>query len=138
MPFNSREYEWSDLSVALGNRDVTGFRDIEYDETEEIEPLFAKGKHAHSIQGGNRAVKGQIVLLQSEYEALVIAGGGSVLNLRGLSLVVCYGDGVSATPITDIVEGVRFSSAPKKFSQGQKFMEITLPFLATGLKNQAR
>ena len=138
MPFNSREYEWSDVTVVLGNRDITGIRAIKYEESEEVEALFAKGKHAHSIQGGNRAVSGEINLLQSEYEALVTAGKGSVLNLRGLSVVVAYGDGTSGMPITDIVEGIRFSRAAKEFTQGQKFMEVTLPFLAVAVKNQAR
>ncbi len=137
--FNSREYEWADISVVLGNRDVTGIRGIKYTEKQELEHLHAKGNRAHSIQGGNITVEGEITLLQSEYEALVLAGKGSVLSLRGLAIVVSYGNPAEGdTPITDVVHGIRFSEAAKDWKQGDKFKEISLPFLAARLQNQVK
>lgn len=139
MPFNSREYEWSDLSVAVGNRDITGIRGVSYKEAIEAEPLFAKGRNAHSIQTGNITIDGEITLTQSEYEALVTAGNGSVLKLRNLTAVVSYGNPSNGdSVITDIITGIQITEAAKQLSQNDKFMEITLPFVATGLKNQAR
>lgn len=139
MPFNSREYEWNDISVGIGNRDITGIRGISYTEEQELEPLYAKGPNPHSIQGGNIAYNGTVTVLQSEYEALVKAGNGSVLNLRGLNIVINYGNPTQGdAPITDVLEGVRFSAASKDWTQNDKFKEIALPFMATGLKNQVR
>lgn len=139
MPFNSREYEWSDLSVAIGNRDITGIRGINYKEAIEAEPLYAKGRLPHSIQTGNISFDGEITLTQSEYEALVVAGNGSILNLRNLTAVISYGNPSNGdTVITDIMTGIQITEAAKSLSQNDKFMEITLPFVATGLKNQAR
>jgi hypothetical protein len=139
MPFNSREYEWSDLSVAAGNRDITGIRGINYKDSIEAEPLYAKGRYPHSIQTGNIAYDGEITLLQSEYEALVEAGGGSVTKLRNLTVVVSYGNPSNGDAvITDILTGVQITEASKQLNQNDKFMEIKLPFLATGLKNQAQ
>ena len=135
--FNSRQYEWADLTLVLGGRDITGIRGVKYSEKAEKEALFAKGRYAHSIQTGNVAVEGEITLLQSEYEALVIAGGGSVL---GLSLDGVFGYGNPAngdTPIFDRVLGISFTEAAKEFKQGDKFMEITLPFVALSVKNNS-
>jgi hypothetical protein len=138
MPFDSREYEWSDITVVTGNRDVIGIRGIKYTEKEEVEHLHAKGKYAHSIQGGNNTVEGEITVLQSEYEALVKAGNGSVLKLRGLNIVCEYGNPTEGVaPMVDIVHGIRFSEAGKDWKQGDKFKEITLPFLAIRVQNQA-
>lgn len=138
MPFDSREYEWSDITVVTGNRDVIGIRGIKYSEKEEIEPLHAKGKYAHSIQGGNITYEGELTVLQSEYEALVKAGNGSVLKLRGLNIVCAYGNPTDGSaPMTDIITGIRFSEAGKDWKQGDKFKEIALPFLALRVQNQA-
>ena len=137
MSFNSRQYEWADLSLILGGKDITGIRGVKYSEKAEKEPIFGKGKYAHSIQTGNITVEGEITLLQSEYESLVTAGGGSVLSLN-LDGVFAYGNpsaGVSL--LTDRVVGISFTEAAKEFKQGDKFMEITLPFIALSVKNQA-
>lgn len=135
--FNSRQYEWADLTLVLGGKDLTGIRGVKYAEKAEKEAVFAKGRNAHSIQTGNIAVEGEITMLQSEYEAMVLAGGGSVLGLS-LDGVFAYGNpsaGVSL--LTDRVVGISFTEAAKEFKQGDKFMEITLPFIALSVKNQA-
>lgn len=133
---NGREYEWGDLTLILGGRDLTRFRGIKYTGKIEREPLFAKGRTAVSIQTGNEAVEGEIKMLQSEYEALVDAGKGTVLSLN-LDALVSYGDPFKGDNMTtDRIEGIRFTEATKEFNQGDKFQEITLPFLALKIVNQ--
>ncbi len=135
--FNSRQYGWSDLSLILGGRDLTAFRGIKYTEKIEREALYGKGRNAISIQSGNVSVEGEITMMQSEYEALVQAGNGSVLNLS-VDAVVVYGDpSLGDAMTTDRIIGIQFTEAPKELKQGDKFMEITLPFLALGVRNQA-
>ena len=63
--FNSREYEWSDVTVVLAGRDVTGIRGISYSPAQEKEALYAKGNKPHSIQRGNKSYSGSVRLLQS-------------------------------------------------------------------------
>lgn len=136
MAFNSRQYEWADLTLILGGRDVTGIQAIKYSEKIEREAIFAKGRDAHSIQSGNSTVEGEITVLQSEYEALVKSGGGSVLSLS-LDGLFAYGNPMNGDAIiTDRVLGIRFTEAPKEFKQGDKFMPITLPFIALRVQNQ--
>ena len=64
--FNTREYEWSDVTVVLGGRDVTGLRGIAYSEAQEKEALYAKGNKPHGIQRGNKSYTGSVRILQSE------------------------------------------------------------------------
>ena len=70
--FNTREYEWSDVTVVLAGQDVIGLRGISYSSAQEKEALYAKGNKPHGIQSGNKAYTGSIRLLQSELEALTM------------------------------------------------------------------
>lgn len=134
--FNSRQYEWADLTLILGGRDVTGIRGVKYSKTIEREAVYAKGRKAHSIQSGNEAITGEIKMLQSEFEALVKSGGGSVLSLS-VDALVSYGNpGNGDSMTTDRIEGIRFTEEPSEMNQNDKFQEITLPFLALDIKRQ--
>lgn len=134
MAFDSRQYEWADLSLILGGNDLTGIRAVKYSEKMEREAVYGKGRYPHSIQSGNSSFEGEVTLLQSEYEALVAAGNGNVLSLS-LDAEVNYGNPPDA-PITDRIIGLRFTEAAKEMKQGDKFMEITLPFVALNVQNQ--
>lgn len=73
---NTREFEWSDISLVVAGRDIKGFRGVKYSEKQEKEALYAKGNKAHCIQSGNIAYEGELTLTQSEYETLRLAMGG--------------------------------------------------------------
>jgi hypothetical protein len=136
MAFNSREYEWADITLILGGRDVTGIQAVKYAEKVEREPIYAKGRDAHSIQTGNSAVTGEITMLQSEYEALVVSGKGSVMSLS-LDALVAFGNPLNGDAIIkDRIVGIRFTESAKDIKQGDKFMAITLPFVALRIQNQ--
>lgn len=139
MAFDSREYEYADLTLIIANRDVTGFRGIKYSEKIEREALHAKGRYAHSIQSGNVTVEGEITVLQSELEALIVAGKGSILRLKNLTAGITYGNASEGDAvITDHVEGIYFTESPKELKQGDKFMEVSLPFVAMRIRHQVQ
>lgn len=137
MAFNSREYEWADISLVLGGRDLTGIRAVKYTEKMEREAIYAKGRNPVAIQSGNASFEGEISVLQSEYEALVAAGNGSIMGLS-LDAIVSYGNPLTGpvTTLTDRIYGIRFTEASKEFKQGDKFMEMKLPFVCLNVKNQ--
>ena len=136
MAFNSREYEWADTTLILGGRDVTGIQAVKYAEKIEREPIYAKGRDAHSIQSGNSAITGEVTMLQSEYEALVKSGGGTIMSLS-LDALLAFGNPANADAIiTDRLLGIRFTESAKELKQGDKFMEISLPFVALRVQNQ--
>ena len=135
--FNSKEYEFSDVSTVVAGRDITGLRGVKYTEKQEKEALYAKGNKPHSIQHGNKSVEGSITLLQSELEAMVKAGGGSALDIA-FNIVVVYGNPSNGDVlITDIIKHAEFTEVPKQLKQGDKFQEIELPFIALDVKPQA-
>lgn len=135
--FDSREYEWADLTLILGGRDITGIRAIKYKTSIEREALYAKGRHPHSIQSGNIKFEGEIKMLRSEYEALSTAGKGTVLSLS-LDGLFNYGNPAEGNAITTTrASGIRFLEEEVSDEQGSKFQEITLPFVCLRIKNKA-
>ncbi len=132
---NTREYEWSDVTVVMAGRPVTGLRGVKYSAKQEKELLHAKGNKPHSIQRGNKTYDGEITLLQSEYEALKQACGGDILD-ASLDIVAAYGNPTAGDVITtDVLVGVEFTEDNTEWKQGDKFQEKTLPFLFIDLKN---
>jgi len=129
--FNSREYEWADLTFLLGGKDLTGFRGIKYTIKQEKEVVYGKGNMPIAIQKGNKSIEGEITILQSELETMRLQSGTkSILDLQ-LDGVVCYGNPANGDVlVTDVVQGIQFTEEPKELKQGDKFMEITLPFIA--------
>lgn len=132
---NTREYEWSDVTVVMAGRPVTGLRGVKYSAKQEKELLHAKGNKPHSIQRGNKTYDGEITLLQSEYEALKQACGGDILD-ASLDIVAAYGNPTAGDVITtDVLVGVEFTEDNTEWKQGDKFQEKTLPFLFIDMKN---
>lgn len=137
---NGREYEWADISIIVGGVSIIGFRAINYKRSREKEAMYAKGRKAHSIQSGNEAVTGSITFTQSQLEALELATGGNILEAK-VDIVVSYGAELNAASVasavtsTDVIVGAEFTEYEKGMSQGDKFMEIPMPFLALDIKN---
>lgn len=133
--FNSKEYEWSSISVVMGGRMVTGIRAISYTKSQEKEALYAKGDKPHSIQRGNKSYEGSVTLLQSELEALEEAAGGDVLD-ASFDLIVSYGNPLKGDVIhTDLICGFEITEVPKGMNQGDRFAEHELPGIALEIQN---
>ena len=121
--FDTREYEWSDITLIVAGRDVKGFRGIKYSEKQEKEALYAKGNKAHSIQRGNISYEGELTMTQSEYELLRLSMGGSILNGRVLQITVAYGNPSKGDiMITDTLLHVEFTEDSTEWKQGDKFL----------------
>lgn len=132
--FNSREYEWADVSVVAAGRMITGIRGVTYTSSQEKEALYGKGNKPHSIQRGNKTFAGSIRLLQSELEALELAAGGDALDIS-FNIVVAYGNPAKGDVITtDLLVGCEITEIPKGLNQNDKFMEIELPLVMLDVK----
>jgi len=126
---NTKEYEWSDVTVVVAGRPVTGLRGVKYGSKQEEELLYAKGNKPHGIQHGNVDYSGELTLLQSEYQALKSAANGNILNMS-FDIVVAYGNPENGDPITtDILKGVELTEDQTEWKQGDKFQEKSLPFI---------
>ena len=126
---NTREYEWSDVSVVIAGRTVTCLRGVKYSAKQEKESLHAKGNKPHSIQRGNKTYDGEVTLLQSEYEALKQASGGDILD-ASMDVIASYGNPSAGDVVTtDVLVGVEFTEDNTEWKQVDKFQEKTLPFI---------
>lgn len=133
--FNSKEYEWSDITAIVAGRPVTKIRAISYIKKQEKEALYAKGNKPHSIQRGNKSYETSLTLLQSELEDIEAASGGDVLD-ASFNVVVSYGNPSKGDVIkTDLIEGNEITEVPKGMNQGDKFSEHELPGIALNIKN---
>lgn len=138
---NGRQYEFADMSLILGGRDVCGLRGIKYSEKQEKEALYGKGNKPISIQKGNVSYEGEISLTQSELETLKLlakeqTGRSSIIGLN-LNAIVAYGNPLKGDAmITDRLFGIQFTEDAKEMKQGDKFMDITLPFICTDIEYQ--
>jgi len=134
--FDSRQYEFADLTLELGGRIITGFRGLKYASKQEKEAVYGKGNQPLHIQKGNISHEGEISMLQSELETLRALGGGSVLGLH-LDGTAVYGNPSNGdVPIVDKIRGIEFTEDSKEMKQGDKFMEISLPFICLKIENQ--
>lgn len=136
--FNSREYEWADVTVILGGADLLTIRAVKYKKKREKEPIYAKGRQPYAIQSGNDSYEGEIELLKSGYDALEDAAGGNILDLK-VDMIVAYGNPANGDVMrTKRITGVSFSESEEAAKQGDKFMPVTLPFMALGIKNDTK
>jgi hypothetical protein len=133
--FNTREYEWADITVVLGGIDLLTIRAVKCKKKRETEEVFAKGRQPYAIQSGNDTYEGEIELLKSGYDALEDAAGGNILDAK-VDMLVCYGNPANGDVMrTKRISGVRFTESEEAAKQGDKFMPVTLPFKALGMKN---
>ena len=137
--FNSQQYAWKDLTVAIDGNIIGGITDISYSTTTEHEYLYARGSAPVAIQSGNETYEGSITLLQSEYEALnqaVKALGYKNLTKPYLTITVAYAE-ESGIPKVDVIKFLKISETPKGMSQNDKFMEVEMPFMALDVRENA-
>ena len=139
MSFSTKQYAWSDVSVNLLGRTLVGIRGVSYKVTSVKDPVYGRGRKALAIQSGNEAIEGEIMLLQSELQALTTAvksiNPTAKITDIAFDLVIVYSNGTTTT--TDILKGVELTEYEKALEQEDKFMEITLPFLALELQEGA-
>lgn len=132
MSFNSKQYTFSDIRVIVLGREIEGFRGVKYKVSTDKEVLHGRGRKALSIQSGQEKIEGELMLLQSEVVALSQAVKASNPDLKitdvSFDIVVTYGNGTTAT--TDIIRSCEFTEYEKGMENGDKYMEVSLPFLA--------
>lgn len=129
--FDSREYEWADITITIGGVTLTKVQGVDYTSTQEKELLYGKGNEPLSIQKGNKSYSGNLTLLQSAIDALSLAGGdGGLLDLS-VDITITYGNPSKGDVIrTDMLIGCQFTSEPRAMSQGDKNMQAqSCPFI---------
>lgn len=138
--FNSYEYAWKDLTVAILGRQVGGIRGVEYATKHQKEVLFGAGQKGRSIQRGKKEYSGTITLLQSELIALNKAAqekGFDDITDVDFDLIVSYAP-AEGTVTTDKILNVSVSEIPSGLKEGDLQQEHALPFIALDVQYNAQ
>lgn len=134
---DGREYEWGDVTIVVAGNDLLTIRAFKINRKAEREAVYGKGRNPIRIQTGNFAYEGSAGMLQSDLIALENAFGGDLLS-GSFDVVVGFGDPNSGdTPMFKRATGVRITEIDESLKQGDKFMEVELPFLCLNWKNNA-
>lgn len=127
MVFNSREYKWADVDIFVDGVLITKARNIDYKSAKDKEHLHARGSDPIDIVSGNKTYTGNLDILLSglfEMEAVL----GDLLEGR-FDVVVSYVPKNGQQILTNNLQGCEFTEIPKGLKQGDKFREVSLPFL---------
>ncbi len=128
--FDTREYEWSDVSILIGTRIIDGALGVKYSEKQDKKPIYGKGNLPRAIQKGNKSFEGELAVAMSELIALKgESRSGSILDLQ-VDMTVCYGNPSEGDVMhTDKLMGVQFTEEPNDIKQGDMSTEHKLPFI---------
>ncbi len=133
--FNSKEYEYADIKVKLLDMQCTGLRGLIYKFKKAKEPVYGQGNQPRAIQSGNKEYDGTLSLLKSDYDILDLAaqtaGYDDITDVPGsLIFITCvYQKPGNPKLSADTLIGVEFTDVEDGMKQGDKFKEISLPFL---------
>lgn len=136
MAFNSKQYAWSNVEVVLFGQPVTAIRGVKYKASQEKEVIYGAGDRPIGIQAGNKSYEGEVTLLQSELEAIRKVAGkeGDIMDIPAFDIIITYKEQGNGALVQDVVKFAEFTEMEKSMSQGDKFMEITLPFIALDIQ----
>jgi len=128
--FDTREYEWNDVTILIGTRIIGGAIGVKYSEKQDKELIYGKGNLPYAIQKGNISYEGELTVHMSELIALKgESKSGSILDLQ-VDMTVCYGNPSQGDVMhTDKLMGVQFTESPQEIKQGDNHSEHTLPFI---------
>lgn len=140
MAFDSREFEFADIKVSMLGVELTGLRGLTYKKSQEKELVYAAGNQPKAIQRGNKKYEGSLMLLKSDVDLLNqaarLAKYEDITDVPGrlIDITVVYQNLDSLKLSTDTLQNVEFNEVEEGMKQGEKFKEITLPFMFLRLK----
>ena len=141
MAFDSREYEFADIKVALLGVELSGLRGLTYKKSQEKELIYGQGNQPKAIQRGQKKYDGTLVLLKSDVDLLNaaarLAGYEDITDVPGrlIDITVLYQKSDDAAQLnTDTLQNVEFTELEEGMKQADKFKEVSLPLLFLRLK----
>jgi hypothetical protein len=136
MAFNSKEYRFANVAVSAFGTTFQGLRGVSYKKKQEKELLHAQGDKPIGIQRGNISYEGELKILKSDFDALneaaVAAGYEDLIEMPGFPIIVSYTNDTKIK--VDTLLNVEFTEFDEGLTQGDKFKELSLPIIFTGVK----
>jgi hypothetical protein len=138
--FDSREYEYADVKVSVLGVNLSGLRGLTYKKSQEKEPVYGQGNSPKAIQRGNKKYEGTLMLLKSDFDLINDAardqGYDDILDIpyKDVDITCTYAKEDDSNPRTDVCKGVAFTEYEEGMKQGDKFKEVSIPFIFLELK----
>jgi hypothetical protein len=132
---NGRQYEWADATIIVAGKDLMTIRAFKINRKAEREAVYGKGRNPISIQSGNNMYEGSFGILQSDLILLEESLGGDLLSGNFDILIGLGNPSAGDALIKKRAVGVRVTEIDESLKQGDKFMEIEIPFLCLNWKN---
>lgn len=135
MKINGFEYAWEDVQCVMMGRVIETLSEITYTTKKDHSNGYGRGDKPIYGKRGRKEYDGQIVMAQSDVEALqlTLPKGKDLTDLKPFPLVVSYApDGGSIT--TDQLEFCRIKEIGKSFKEGDGNMMVTLPLAIGNIK----
>lgn len=134
MAFNSKEYSWSDINVAINGKVMTKCVAIEYGEKIDREYVRGMGNMPLDINDGDVDISGVIEFKQSDYEdLLILTGNNGIRGLRDMDVNVAYTNKSGRLSVRSII-GVACTEWKEAYKSGDKSGNVSLPFMALDIK----
>jgi hypothetical protein len=137
MFINSKEVEWKDITAYINGKRIVKIREIARKKMTDKEALYAEGDKPFSVQSGNKSYEGSITVLVGALDDLniaAIAAGGEDITDVSFDIVYSFRPrGIRALK-TVLIEGAEIKEYEERMKQGDKFAEVTLPFIAMDIK----
>lgn len=127
--FDSKQYSWSDVTVVVGGRIITGCQSVEYTIKQEKSILRGRGNAGHRILRGNKDNEGKLEVWQSEYEAMVRDAPDKDIFKLEFNVSTAYVPEDGGQTVTDICQTCEVTEVKKGIKQGDGNMIIELPFI---------
>ena len=136
MAFDSREFEFADVKVAILGVELSGLRGLTYKKSQEKELVYGAGNQPKAVQRGNKKYEGTLMLLKSDFDMLnkaaISAGYEDITDLPGklinINCVYAPDDGTGRL-ISVALINAEFTEYEDGMKQADKFKEISLPFI---------
>jgi len=136
----AREYSAKDVKLSMLNREFSAIS-IDYSASQEKTNMFVLGKATpHAEVVGRKEFEGEVVLPQSEFEAIVrsLPVEQDPLDIAPFDIIVVYLDEVSNLMVVDILQNCSFSGYGKSMANDDGMMEISMPIRISNIKLNAR
>jgi hypothetical protein len=131
----AREFSGKDVQVTMLGKPVS-LKSIKYKGSQAKENMYVLGKkEPYAKMVGRKEFEGEIVMPQSEFEALVrsLPVGQDPLDIAPFDIVVMYIDEVTGFIVTDVLKDVELTEYEKEMAQDDDAMDITIPLNIGGI-----
>lgn len=134
--FDSREYQYSDTTVAILGKSLLGLRGLTWKRSQEKEVVTGRGNTGKAIQRGEKKYEGTLMVLKSDFDdmnkAARLSGYEDIVDVPGKYLVITcvfQKEEFVADTQTVMLENIEFTEYEDGLKTGDKFKEISLPFI---------